>query len=586
MTPKEFEDIKNIIHGLNLDDDYFVNPDATENTGEISSKPTDANIFIKGKDIKPQLNKFRSAISKIYQGYEAAYDKEAYKKKFDIYPLKDFEQHMSELGAKRSQNGLDFEGTGDVVDWIKKVKDEIKTRLVEYKKREAERKKKEEQDAVDKEASKVNENLNKVDNQNIKNDALLIRNTAKNIIGFSFPPDVTDEEVVKMYINLSLNEYKYDASKFKGKLTKDQIHKLVQFVKQNPLPIKTSETDITSEESFKNTNRELKNKLEGSTSSIINKYKKDLEENKKKIENLKNDDSNTAVTETEKLNKQNIELEKKIKAAEENRTALYKGIIQTEKDHDDFQDTLKTTYERSISKYDGFTTQGPFCLEKRNYFKEIYRPSISHIDTEFREPIKTILTGKDEGNDIKKIQHQKGGAPVADEPAKSKDGKEVIPNTPPNKGTTDKDAVKMDSKDVKLQQLAISMMTAWQYVIFTELFADMLSGKTIDWQDKTALANVTESFYILLELITKYSIASISHKGYPFVTTNEGWTKIKNLFNTLNEPPESKRLRQDLIKRTGYLLEFTKHVNFIFSNPTLLKHIDETLNLMYDLDLA
>ena len=50
----DFDQIKNILHGFNLEDDYFINPDATENTGEVISNPRDANILIKaGATIKP-----------------------------------------------------------------------------------------------------------------------------------------------------------------------------------------------------------------------------------------------------------------------------------------------------------------------------------------------------------------------------------------------------------------------------------------------------------------------------------------------------------------------------------------------------
>ena len=401
----DFDQIKNILHGFNLEDDYFINPDATENTGEVISNPSDANILIKaGATIKPQLTKMRSAVDKIYKGYLAAYDKESYKKKFDIYPLRDFETYMADLGAKRANNGKDFEPVGEKIDWIKLVRKEIKTRLADYNKNEEKRKAELEQKKVDEEATKISENLNKTDNNNIKNDANIIRETLKRDMGILVPKELTDLDVINLYNVTKEGKYYPYTEAYKNKLPKGAFDKLVDYLRTHPIPLKSTDSDISNETDYVNKNRERLSQLKVGTSSYVKQYKEDLKRKKERLDSL--DDANAK--EIEILNKEIRDLEAKIKESENQRSSLYKGIIQSESDHDDFIDTLKTSYERKISKYDGFTTQGPFCLEKRKYFLEVYRPSIDHIDTEFREPLKTTKTAKDEGNNILAISHKKG----------------------------------------------------------------------------------------------------------------------------------------------------------------------------------
>jgi len=111
------DNLKKILHSYNLLDDYFIDQDSTTTTGEINASPIDDAVFIgRYKDIYGQKKLMETAIDKIYKGYNAAYDKGAYKAQFDIYPMRDFDEHMASLGAKRTDDGIDFIDVGTHID--------------------------------------------------------------------------------------------------------------------------------------------------------------------------------------------------------------------------------------------------------------------------------------------------------------------------------------------------------------------------------------------------------------------------------------------------------------------------------------
>jgi hypothetical protein len=65
-----------------------------------------------------QMKKLTTAVDKIWKGYLSAYDKTTYKRQFDLYPLRDFDEYMASLGAKRSSDKKDFESVGSITDWL------------------------------------------------------------------------------------------------------------------------------------------------------------------------------------------------------------------------------------------------------------------------------------------------------------------------------------------------------------------------------------------------------------------------------------------------------------------------------------
>lgn len=344
----EKKDVSKILYNYNLLDDYFIDQDVSTNVGEIFVQQPDANVSISpnDKEMYFQMKKLTTAVDKIWKGYLSAYDKTTYKRQFDLYPLRDFDEYMASLGAKRSSDKKDFESVGPITDWLALVKKEKDIRTSDFKKADEERQKQEkEQQILDKE--KQIEEAKKKNEQSSK----------KEQINTSPQKDAT---------NVSTNTQ----------------------INTNP---DLTRFGVEEEKLNKENYSKIKEKL--------NEQNKALEENQ----------SSDAGLTVERI-KQRDETAKLLQES----TKFFEGKIIEEKKQKTITSAMNP-YELKISKgFDGFHTQGPFCLEKRKYFIEIFRPSISHWETEFREAEHDPQNVKDAGNDILKNTHSFVKSPLED----------------------------------------------------------------------------------------------------------------------------------------------------------------------------
>lgn len=408
MPNKEFEDIKKILHNYNLLDDYFIDQDSTTSTGEINATPIDDAVFVgKYKDITNQKALMESAVDKIFRGYNAAYDKGAYKAQFDIYPMRDFDEHMASLGAKRSSNGIDFEPVGPVIDWIAVTKTEIAARLAEREKIETEAK-------IEKAIEESAANVDKIEDQSVAVDIEALKESLKKSELFK-ESDLKNTDLVDI-VNKLLKRDNSSDSKYNSK-QKAKIFEWVTTARKNSTSEEFKEQDKVLEEKNKEyTQTEL------SSRARIDELKKKMEANKLEIAK-----DETDIREDTALLQENEKLSNMIKAAEQGRSKIINGIKVTEQQLKDIHNTIGSDFERKTTKYDGFTTIGPFCKEKRDYFINVFRPSISHIDTEFREAVPTTVAVKDIGNDIIQYVSSKGGiAPKEPDPVASTTDSNIV----------------------------------------------------------------------------------------------------------------------------------------------------------------
>ena len=357
MDEKTWENIKKILYNYNLLDDYYIADDTSTSTGEIYTEPLDASITLNtkaNKDIAKQLALLQTAVDKIYKGYLAAFNKDAYKKQFDLYPLRDFEEHMASLGAQRSGNGKDFEpaDNAEEIDWIARTKKELDARVSEYKKKEQERK---EQEIIDKEDKKIKEH-----NENVKK-----------FDGMRKIPRYTGTKESKKgtpWIDPSVNLPPVEQS---------------QRVDENEFNVETSMQDEI------NRQKGLQQRGEGPEGAP--EY------------------GQTGETPHERSSK---DAEEKVKVIKKK----VKGqVIEEERQKKLMSALTFNKQDKMALELSGFKTKGPFCLQKRKYFKDIFRPSISHYDTEFREAEITRKPAKDESEtkDIEKVEYKPGTAPFS-----------------------------------------------------------------------------------------------------------------------------------------------------------------------------
>src|SRR5690606_28403959 len=98
---------QDILRNYSLLDEFYISDDTSTSVGEIDSNPIDAGISPSSKDadIKKQHKSMMTAVDKIWKGYQQAFDKQQYKDQFNIYPLRDFDVYMAELGAVRTFDG-------------------------------------------------------------------------------------------------------------------------------------------------------------------------------------------------------------------------------------------------------------------------------------------------------------------------------------------------------------------------------------------------------------------------------------------------------------------------------------------------
>lgn len=399
-------DLKKILHNYNLLDDYFIDQDSTTTTGEINAEPIDDAVFVgRYKDIYAQKELMETAIEKIYKGYNAAFDKSAYKAQFDIYPMRDFDEYMASLGAIRSDNGIDFIGIGAPVDWIAITKEEISKRL-------AERQKIEDDQKIEEEIAKKVSETDVIENYNVASDIAELKKYLQSKDSFKDQlKDIkSDAELVEV-VNILYKRGDSSGTPFTS-LQKMEIN---NWITTNLKAKATSEERKIEGESLRKKEDEA-SELKKSSQEQIDLLKKKIEENKSKIGGLDSTQEQDAklISENEKLN--NL-----IKAAETGRSKIIKGVKITEQQLKDIHNTIGSDFERKMSKYDGFTTVGPFCKEKRDYFINIFRPSISHFDTEFREAIPTKVAVKDTGNSIVNFIAKKGSLGAPEEPIGSVD---------------------------------------------------------------------------------------------------------------------------------------------------------------------
>lgn len=396
------DSLRNILHNYNLLDDYFIDQDSSTTTGEIDASPIDDAVFIgRYKDIYSQKKLMESAVDKIYKGYNAAYDKGAYKSQFDIYPMRDFDEHMASLGAIRADNGIDFIGLGEPVDWIAVTKNEIKSRLAEREKIENDKK-------IEEEIAKKEAESGIIENQSVGSDINKLKEYLQTTEAFKDQlKDIKTDAQLLEITNILYKRGDSNSTPF----TITQKAEINKWITTNLNAKSTGEQRRTEEESLRKKESEV-SELKKSKQETIDTYKKQIEENKSKIAGLDSTQEQDValIAENEKLN--NL-----IKAAESGRSKIIKGIKITEQQLKDVHNTIGSDFERKMTKYDGFTTIGPFCKEKRDYFINVFRPSISHFDTEFREAIPTKVSVKDAGNSIVNFIAKKGSLGPPEEPA-------------------------------------------------------------------------------------------------------------------------------------------------------------------------
>lgn len=108
-------------------------------TGEVIAVSTETNSLHLSNNMVAQRKKMTAAVDKIWRGYNDSYDKNEFRDKFDIYPMRDFDSWMASLGAKRNAKG-NYEGVGPKTEWVQKVRDEVKERYAAYQELENKRK--------------------------------------------------------------------------------------------------------------------------------------------------------------------------------------------------------------------------------------------------------------------------------------------------------------------------------------------------------------------------------------------------------------------------------------------------------------
>src|SRR5690606_1937346 len=220
--------------------------------------------------------------------------------------------------------------------------------------------------------------------------------------------DIALQEIDKIVANLSPEQKQFLISK--GINDPD---KKLEIANQFLFPEHISDPDIKELYESIKTNAELNKKQAFFKSMLKNvdlnsiknlstlKTSKQLLESDSKQTNIENSTRSEIINEITKKSNEYIEAFKK----------LYIGTKISKEDWSEMMNSLEfNEYDREVrKKYDGYTTQGPFCLEKQNYFKNIFRPSIKgHWDTEFREPVPTKTNKQELSNDIQDVKFKKG----------------------------------------------------------------------------------------------------------------------------------------------------------------------------------
>lgn len=403
----------------NSSDRYYFDGDRPNVSGEVFTTAIGeggASSRISADMIK-QKKRMMQAVELIYAGYLSADDKDDYKNKFDIYPLRNFDHWMAELGAYRNADG-NFRGVkGDTVNWVSLAKTEMEKRYKSYL-------------------------------DNIKDE-----------VG----------DIEKRKAEIETEKKKIDEIKKRKKALEDQKRKL-----------EAEKDKIKKEEDSRSKTSPYNTDPGPSIVDPKQRVNEDLQNNKK----------------------ERIDVEKELKAAKKGLNELQRPIEKMTEEQK-FNDYSKLNNNPEIKKYDidnhNFTTNGPFCLEKQNYFRNVYAKSLqeNHFETEFRSFETTAVKPKDIGNDITKIVHNKGSIgniPKKDSP---KDTPKDTPksNTPNDSSATpNRDVTENYIKKIFNDTRNVVYQLAYKFHLKFDLDIQFRQGK---YSDGLIITNATNKRLVL-----------------------------------------------------------------------------------------
>ena len=273
------------------------------------------------------------AIEKIWAGYLSAYNKDVYRAKFDIYPLRDFDYWMRDLGASRQDNGNFLGNMEEIIDWVDMAEKEMEDRYKKYIKNKTEAEETKEKNIED-----LNEKTQKLLDQKKEKEKELDDLKKEKKIRDNAEKNARNQDQTKVYVPGL--EYR-------------------------------SETEIQSE--------------------------------------------------IDRIEKERLNIEKEIESAQKSLKELKSSVKMGFEDWKKNQEIL--TFNEDYRKYDlgnrSFRTAGPFCIEKQEYFRDVYSKGLKefHFDTEFRNfETNPQKKPKDIGNQILNIVHRKGsGYPTSND---------------------------------------------------------------------------------------------------------------------------------------------------------------------------
>lgn len=389
--------MEDILHNFNLLDEFFITDDSSTSTGEIQIAPIDSDIAFSpaDKEMKRQRNLALSAVEKIWQGYLTAKDQGAYTKQFDIYPMRDFDEYMASLGAVRVNNEQGDFGPASSekkIDWVEIAKKEMESRYAEYQ--ENANKIKEQtrtQQLKDDRDFKLNEKDVKI------NYALIDEGLKKKGIDLGSNEKERNQKILDIFSTIRNDGQLKDVKGIEN-LSQVQLATLKAYMLSDGVKIYSTDKSV---QEARNKSIEAKNTLSPQEKEDALKKKKENEERLKEIDNQT--DSGVSNKVKEKLKRENIDLDKQLNNADNKWKEFVKGKdIDEEKQKQIFDGLETNSFKKTIK--DGFTTQGPFCLEKRDYFIK-FRNSISHWKTEDREAVPTKVKISNRNDNIEQIKH-------------------------------------------------------------------------------------------------------------------------------------------------------------------------------------
>lgn len=496
-----------------LDKAYF-DQDRSNDVGEVQSIPVGSE---QGVGLKPEMLKqqkrMAAAIEKIWAGYLSAPNKDVYRAKFDIYPLRDFDYWMRDLGATRQNNG-DFKGNETSIDWVALAQKEKDSRFGKYSQ---------------KQEKNEEENKNKQIN--------------------SFNNKITDLESQKAELER------------KEKLLKEQENQNKLFIPKD----------------------------------IVLRDKTYV---KPKIEELPKQTPDDIQKEIDDTKKSRLDTEKELDAAKNALDKLLSSQSSTESNWKHNQDLL--TYNNYYKEYDlhkrSFTTNGPFCIEKQDYFKNVYAKNLKevHFDTEFRDFEKQHLKGKDRGNSIQIIHQKKGTGYIAHS---SSDSNTTLEEKKKDlKYTEDhKDDELNNQQKIAEQYVAILWVLTWDKNTYEWYKSDtpnliVINGKVYDRYDtdpeKKEVATAVKDYIYLMdqELDQSWNLVcgdSSLKKHYRWVPASYNYDNKKWKEKNVEEKYQNRNSWDEMIARLSNsmivgnpLKTAMEHMSAIYQDMVRLKIIN------------